>query len=101
MKIQLLYFAGCPHYETTLELLHRTAGERGVDLEIERIEVRSHDDARRLRFLGSPTLQVNGVDIEPAARTRRDYALSCRVYGSNGTPSRQLIEAILERGTGS
>lgn len=96
MKIQILYFAGCPHNESTLELLRRIAGERGVDLEIERIEIRNHDDASRLRFLGSPTVQVNGVDIEPAARTRRDYAVSCRVYGSSGTPSRRLIEAALE-----
>ena len=101
MRIQLLYFAGCPHYEPTLELLRRTADERDQELDIELVEVSNNDDARRLRFLGSPTLQVNGVDIEPTAAARNDFALSCRVYGASGTPPRELIEVALIRGNGS
>jgi len=101
VRIQLLYFAGCPHYAPTLELLRRTAAERGQELNVELIEVRNNEDARRLRFLGSPTLRVNGVDIEPTAVTRNDFALACRVYGASGTPSRELIEAALTRGNGS
>jgi hypothetical protein len=101
VKIQLLYVPGCPHYEPTLELLRRVASERGLELDIEMVEVCNNDDARRLRFLGSPTLQVNGIDVEPTAHVRTDYALSCRVYGASRTPPRELIAAALPRGNGA
>ena len=101
MRIRLLYFADCPHYEPTLDLLRLIASERGLELDVEMVEVRDNDDARRLRFLGSPTLQVNGVDVEATAHGRTDYGLSCRVYGAQRTPTRETIEAALARGDGT
>jgi len=48
-----------------------------------------------LRFLGSPSIRVDGIDVEPAARTAREYALTCRTYLADGRieglPTRQLI----------
>ena len=58
MKVRLLYFEDCPHYEPTLQLLRQIASERSIDVDIEMVEVESNEEARRLRFLGSPTLQV-------------------------------------------
>jgi hypothetical protein len=53
--------------------------------------------ARDLRFLGSPTVRINDIDIEPSARSRTDYGLMCRTYGGGGVPSEALIcDAIAE-----
>ena len=98
VKIELLYFADCPHYEPTLELVRSIASDRGLEFDIEMVEVRDNDDARRLQFLGSPSLRVNGVDVEPTAPVRTDYALSCRVYGGGRTPPREMVELALAEG---
>ncbi len=62
---------------------------------MEEIEVRTRDDARRLRFLGSPTVRVDCRDIDPSAAARTDYGFSCRMYGSSGIPPRELLETAL------
>jgi len=80
-----------------VEMARAVAYEHGLDTAIEEIEVTSLDDVERLRFLGSPTVQVDGVDIEPAARSRTEYAMSCRLYGTpDGLPSREMLLAALD-----
>jgi len=94
--IRVLYFEGCPNHEPTLSLVRRVVADLGLDAQVEPVRVRDAEDATRLRFLGSPTVHVNGVDIELEARTRTSYAFSCRVYGGSGVPPRELIEAALK-----
>ncbi len=96
MKIQMLFFEGCPHHEPTLTLLREVAAELGIAAEIETVEVTDSDAVQDLRFFGSPTVQVNGVDIEPAARSDTNYAYGCRMYGTSGTPTRDLVRAAFE-----
>ena len=98
MKIQLLYFAGCPHYESTRELIDAAVSELGIEPEVEEIDVRDAADAARHRILGSPSVRVDGVDIEPEAGSRESYALSCRMYRGSGIPPRELLVAALRRG---
>jgi hypothetical protein len=54
------------------------------------VRVDTDHDAQRLAFLGSPTIRINGTDVDPAAATRHDYGLQCRLYrttsGFHGTP---------------
>ncbi len=95
MLIEVLYFAGCPHYRPTLDLLEAVIAESGVAAEVREVEVCNDADAARLRFLGSPTIRVDGADIEPDTEVRTDYALSCRMYGVSGVPGRDLLEAAL------
>ena len=64
-------------------------------MRVEEVEVRDEADAERLRFIGSPTIRVDGADIEPDAGTRTDFALSCRLYEGSGVPPRELLEAAL------
>ena len=96
MKIQILFFEGCPNHEPTLELVRSVAAALAVEADVEPVEVSDPEEVERLRFFGSPTVQVNGLDIEPAVRSRTDYAYSCRVYGSSGTPPRELVEAAFD-----
>jgi hypothetical protein len=99
----ILYFEGCPNHEPARALVERLAGELRIEPEIELVEVGDPDDAVALRFLGSPTVRVNRVDVEPGATERRHFAFSCRIYRSDGGASEQpeesgvrdaLIEAV-------
>ena len=95
MKIRVLYFEGCPNHEPTVERLRQIVDETGIEADIEIVEVRGPDEATELRFLGSPTVQIDGHDIEPGAESRSDYAMCCRMYGSSGVPSRTMIESAI------
>ncbi len=77
-RVEFLWWAECPSWERALEDLRAAMGEAGLDPSaIEIREVSSEDDAEREGFVGSPTIRVEGVDIEPA---EGPAALACRVY---------------------
>ena len=98
MRIDVFHFEGCPNHRPTVELVRAVVRELGLAVEVNEIEVGGLEDAVRLGFFGSPTVQVDGEDIDPASRGRVDYSFSCRVYDGSGIPSRALIErAIRER----
>ena len=79
-RVEILYFDGCPNHEPARALVERLATQLRIEPEIRLVEVADADAAVELRFLGSPTVRVNGVDVEPGAEERRDFALSCRIY---------------------
>lgn len=97
---ELLYFEGCPNHRAARELVERVAAERGLELDLRLVEVGSAEEARRLRFLGSPSVRVNGRDVEPGAAARESFVLACRVYrtesGFSGLPSEGWVRAALE-----
>ena len=97
MRIEVLDFRGCPNSGPTIDLVRRTAVTLGVRSPVETVEVLSLEDAVRLRFLGSPTVRVNGVDVEAAARGRSDFAMVCRLYGSSGMPSADAVAAAIKQ----
>ncbi len=100
VRVQVLYFAGCPNHEPAVMLVREVAAELGIDAEVVEVEVTGQADAQRSRFLGSPTIQVDGVDIEPEARDRVDYAFSCRTYQGEGLPDRAMVAAALREAAG-
>lgn len=102
MKVELLYFDGCPSYEALLPKLGQLLADEGAETEIELRRVESVDAAERERFLGSPTVRVDGEDVDPGAGARTDFGLKCRLYRSNeGTsglpPEDWIIDAIRSR----
>jgi hypothetical protein len=96
MRVELLYFDGCPSYEAFLPRLRGLLAERDSGLEVELRRVEGEEAAIRERFLGSPTVRVNGVDIEPGAEARTDFGLKCRLYRVGGRLSPTPDEAWLE-----
>jgi len=84
VRIELLYVDGCPGHEALLPRLRALLDQAGVRAPVELRRVASEDDARQERFLGSPTLRIDGADIEPGASDRRDYGLTCRLYPTVG-----------------
>lgn len=100
MVIRVLTFEGCPHGEAAADLVEKTVRDLHLKADIKAIQVKSESEARRYQFLGSPSIQVDGQDIE---RKRRNEAPSfaCRVYrtpnGITGVPPRELlVDAIRE-----
>jgi hypothetical protein len=92
-RVEILYFEGCPNHEPARALVERLARELHVEPEIELVEVADPEAAVKLRFLGSPTVRANGMDVEPGAEERRDFAFSCRLYRSDGGASEQPAES--------
>jgi hypothetical protein len=91
MNVEVLYFAGCPNYMPAVERLRTVIEQEGVSAEIIEREV---IDPAVPGFLGSPTIRVNGVDIDPAQRGAASIGLACRCY-QGGLPSVEMICAAL------
>lgn len=99
MRVELLYFNGCPSYERLLPKLRELVAEADPDAEVELRRVESIDAAERERFFGSPTVRIDGVDIDPGAGGREDFGLKCRLYrsdeGASGLPPEKWIRTAL------
>jgi hypothetical protein len=95
MRIELLYFDGCPNFLPTRDLLRQILREEGVPAAISEIEVKDASAAQKLRFIGSSTIRINGLDIEADARNVERVGLACRRY-ANGLPSQAMIRAALK-----
>jgi hypothetical protein len=94
MKVEFLYFTDCPNRLPALERIKEILQEERCGAEVREILVPDVQAAQRTKFLGSPTIRVNGIDIEPIARERRDFGFMCRRY-SGGLPSHELIRTAV------
>src|SRR5437870_5936025 len=65
MLIEVLYVPGCPNHQTTIESLRNVLQAEAVSAPIQEIAVTDEAMARLLQFPGSPTVRVNGQDVEP------------------------------------
>jgi hypothetical protein len=79
MRVELLWWEGCPSHPETLEDLSRVLREEGMDAEVQLVEVESDEQARRERFPGSPTIRLDGEDAFPAD-PGEPFSLTCRIY---------------------
>lgn len=104
MRIEVLYFDGCTNHERLLPRLRQLLDRAGVSDEIRLVRVESSEAAERERFLGSPTLRVDGADVEPGASERTDYGFKCRLYrtgsGVAGVPADEWVLAALRAAAG-
>lgn len=76
IEVKVLYTQGCPALQGTIELIEKTALETGVSIELDKVVVASIEQARELKFLGSPTVHVDGLDIDPLALDSNSYGLA-------------------------
>jgi len=100
VKIEILYFDGCPNRDATLERVKEVLHQEDLSAEIVEVNVRDAARAQAHQFLGSPTVRIDGLDVEPAARKSKDFGLMCRTYpeggGRVGVPPLALIRAALK-----
>jgi len=89
--IELLYFDGCPGHEQLLALVERLATEARAEIRVRMVDTPEAAEAER--FLGSPTVRIDGRDVDPEATRRSDFGIKCRLYRHEGTQSRTPPEA--------
>lgn len=98
MKIEVLYFDGCPTYLAAEETLRGVLAEQGIEAGVELVAINTDEEAQRLRFPGSPTIRVEDRDLFPVA-DREGYALGCRMYatpeGLKGSPTAEMVRVAL------
>lgn len=70
MRVEVLYSDGCPNHEALLPRLRTVMERAGIDAPIEFKRIDSVQAAEQERFLGSPTVRVNGRDVDPTAGSR-------------------------------
>jgi len=99
MKIDLLYFDGCPNRSPVTERLRAVLRQEGVPALVSEIEVKDELTAMALGFPGSPTIRIDGLDIEPAMRGAVNSGVACRCY-PGGLPSEEMIRAALREAGG-
>jgi hypothetical protein len=79
MRVELLFWAGCPSHPAALRELRAALVEAGLDPERVIVrEVKTEAEAGSERFVGSPTIRVDGRDVQPPAG--EPVGLTCRVY---------------------
>jgi len=101
VKIEILYSPDCPNYLRAVEHLQKALLEEHVSADVKHVQVLDAATAISMRFLGSPSIRINGLDVERPARSGEGLGLCCRTYpcvdGREGAPTVELIrEAIRE-----
>ena len=99
MKVEILYFEGCPNHKPASERVLNVIREEGIAANVTEIEVPDEVAEKEFGFLGSPTIRVNGVDIDPGARTATGGSFACRYY-PGGLPPVEMIRAALRETRG-
>jgi hypothetical protein len=97
--IELLFWEGCPSYPEARQLVEEVLSELGIDAALELREVRTEAEAEAERFPGSPTIRVDGTDVDAAGAAERP-ALTCRIYRrpdgqASPVPTRDQIKEAL------
>ncbi|MDR7481066.1 MAG: hypothetical protein QN183_09190 [Armatimonadota bacterium] len=103
MKVQFLYWEGCPSHEEALARLRQALRDEGFDVAVEVVRVETQEDAERLAFPGSPTIRLDGEDLQPDGVQARGV-LTCRTYRTetgrlSPLPTAAMIRAALRRRT--
>ena len=99
MKIELLYFDDCPNWQAVLEEINGLLVAKGVEDKVDLVRVASTQEAEGLRFPGSPTIRINGEDVDPEVPSS-GFELARRVYEVDGKlmgrPPTEWIDAALD-----
>jgi hypothetical protein len=100
LKIEVLYFKGCPHHHPAVALIRQALSVEGIEIPVEEVEVTDAATAHELGFLGSPSIRIDGLDVEPEARGLQTFGFGCRTYSDaegrrSGLPSISLIRRAL------
>jgi hypothetical protein len=100
MKVEVLYVAECPSHPAAVKLVRDVLNSEGVVADVREVLVRDDSMATDLAFSGSPTIRINGRDVEGESSQTRAVALSCRLYPESieiGLPPVEMVRrAVIE-----
>jgi hypothetical protein len=98
--VELLITPDCPHRDAAVTLARRVCERWGGQVEVQVIQVPDQSAAERLGFLGSPTIRVDGRDIEPGAEWSLEVVHGCRLYRGahslSGLPEEDWLHQALD-----
>jgi hypothetical protein len=96
VRIDLLYVSDCPNHAIARDRLHAALSAERVETEVHEILVADLSVAQSLRFPGSPTIRINGRDVDPSNGVEAGCGLMCRLYqnGSGAPSEHDLRQAI-------
>ena len=101
MRIELLWFPDCPNHEAARTMIAEALAQAGASAEVTAIEVPDLATGNRVCFPGSPTIRVDGEDIEPGWQPCADCTPRCRIYltpeGLRGLPPRAWLADAIRR----
>jgi hypothetical protein len=101
MKIEVLYVPSCPNHALALERLREVLTAESFQKHVNEVLVRDAEMAQSLKFPGSPTIRINGLDVEPQSEQTISFGLMCRLYSDgNGAPSEQRLRVAIEQAGG-
>jgi hypothetical protein len=101
MKIEVLYVPNCPNHAVALERLREVLSAESFQTHVNQVLVSDAAMAQSLRFPGSPTIRVNGQDVEPQNEELAAFGLMCRLYSDgSGAPSQRKLRAAIEKARG-
>jgi glutaredoxin len=89
IKIEVQYFNGCPNSEKVLEMVKGFVAKTKFKIDFKEILVETQEDAEKYKFRGSPTILINGKDVE-GVEENKTPSLACRYY-QNGLPTEESI----------
>ena len=96
ISIEVLVFEGCSHVDDAVKLVNAVAERLGPGIAVTRVDVDTEKKAKAQKFLGAPTIRVNGKDVEGGAA--EEGALCCRTYeGGAFVPPEWMVEAAVLR----
>jgi hypothetical protein len=96
MKVEVLYVTDCPSHPPAVRLLKDVLAAEGIKAEVTEVLVADAQMASELKFCGSPTIRINGLDI--AGEPSGIGTFACRLYpGSRriGVPPIELVRYAL------
>jgi hypothetical protein len=94
MRIEVLYVPGCPNRAAAISSVHEALRTEKMVAMIEEVEVSDAAAAQTLRFPGSPTIRIDGVDAEP--NEELSFGLACRLYaGVTHVPSQATLRRAI------
>ena len=103
IRIEILVTEDCPNQDAAINILVMAAQLLGIRPPVYVLDVTDHAHAKQLRFVGSPTIRVNGQDVAPPSPGQQSPSLSCRLYetsrGLSWVPDFKAVYAALLEAT--
>ena len=101
VEVSILFIRGCPGCIYTAKYVKDIIADEAIDAEINLIQIDNDKDARQLHFIGSPTVRVNGMDVETGFSHTKDYGVRSRIYNvegnQSGYPSKSMIRSAIKK----
>lgn len=98
--VEILYTDECPFWKEVVKLIEEVNREFRTEATIKKVRIENEQDAKKLKFPGSPTVRINGVDIDPEAKESEGF-IGCRIYRYENRvyefPPKEMIKNAFQR----